>query len=86
MNKITIQDLERALHKVDLINRPLAVFVNPSEKDKFEKILKDAGYEDKVLLYENDGVEKGKVIAADRRAVEECIYEPKHPWANNSFG
>ena len=71
---MTKEDLENLMHEADLICRPYILFVNPSEEAKFRQALKDAGVEDIVLLHTENFIETGKVVAIDRKKLEEWTY------------
>lgn len=82
MKMITKEELEEAIHKVDLVLRPYALFVHPLEEEKYKQVLKDAGVEDKVLLRTDNCIEAGKAVAIDRKKLEEwtCLGGYKPEW------
>ena len=71
--KITKEDLEKAIHKVDLIQHPFILFVNPSEEDKFKVALKGTEFEDKVIIQPCDVAEVGKAIIMKRKELEDWV-------------
>lgn len=90
---ITKEELEKAIHNLDLILHPFILFVNPSEEDRFKEALKNTEFEDKVIVQPDSVVEVGKAIIMDRKKLEDWgtpevkfDFESDKPWVNNSFG
>ena len=87
--RITKEELEKAIHKVDLIQHPYILLVNPSEEDRCKEALKNTEFEDKVIVQPDSVVEVGKAIIMDRKKLEDWG-APKFdfgkdiPWANNT--
>ena len=73
---MTIEEIERAIHKADLALRPNIVFVNPSDA----KIIKDAlpDIEKTIVIQETEAMESGKAAVMNRETLEK--------WTNNDFG
>ena len=69
--KITKEDIENAIHKVDLIHHPFILLVNPSEEDRFKEALKGTEFEEKVIVQPDNVVEVGKAIIMDRKKLED---------------
>lgn len=74
--KITKEDLEKAIHEVDLIHHPFILLVNPSEEDKLKEALKGTEFEEKVIVQPDSVVEVGKAILMDRKKLEDW-YAPE---------
>ena len=90
---ITKEELEKAIHKVDLIQHPFILLVNPSEEDRFKEALKNTEFEDKVIVQPYNAVEEGKAIMIDRKKLEDSALTTVNydfgkdiTCANNSFG
>ena len=66
--KISIEDLEKALHKADLLLRPYIVFVNPKDKETLLSIMPDV--EKSIVLEATDALEQGKAIKMKRETLE----------------
>ena len=80
-NNITIDDIKRAIHTVDLINRPLIIFARSS----VIKILKEQipDIEETAVLQESDYVEPGKAIIMNRKEFDNwSIDNLYHPYSN----
>lgn len=73
--KILIEEIKRALYKVDLVLRPKIVFMNPLDaktiKDAFPEI------EKMIVIQETEAIESGKAVVMNRETLEK--------WANNDF-
>lgn len=69
--RITKEDIEKAIHNLDLIQHPFILLVNPSEEDKFKEALKGTEFEDKVIVQPNSVIEMGKAIIMDRKKLED---------------
>ena len=63
--RITLEEIEKVIHKLDLINKPYVLYANPSDA----AIVKDL-IPDNVKLVEVPYVEKGKVHLMDRKALD----------------
>lgn len=69
MDKETLaEEIKKAIHTVDLVNRPYAVFLNPEDYEKILKAMPDA--QDKVVLISSEAIEKGQAIQFDRVELE----------------
>lgn len=66
--KISIEDLEKALHKADLLLRPYIVFVNPKDKETLLSMMPDV--EKSIVLEATDALEQGKAIKMKRETLE----------------
>lgn len=64
--KISNDDIQDMLHKIDLINRPLAIVCNPDVEQELKDKLGN-GY----LYYSNWAVEKDKIYVVDRQELED---------------
>jgi formate-dependent phosphoribosylglycinamide formyltransferase (GAR transformylase) len=65
---MTIDEIKQALHKADLILRPLIVFVNPSDAKVIKEVL--PRIEEKIIIQETEAIESGKAIAIEREKLE----------------
>lgn len=63
--RITLEEIEQVIHKLDLINKPYVLYVNPSDVTLVKDLIPD-----NVKLVEVPYVEKGKVHLMDRKAIE----------------
>lgn len=68
---MTIDDIKRAIHTVDLINRPLIVFAQPSIIKALKEQMPDI--EEKAVLQEVDYAEPGKVIVMNRKELDNWL-------------
>ena len=64
--EITIQDIQEAIHKFDLIEHPYIIYCHPSDKEMLVEALGDAELIEDIPL-----MEKGKVLMLDRAKYEE---------------
>lgn len=79
-NNITIDDIKRAILTVDLINRPLIVFAQPS----VIKALKEQNpdIEEMAVLQEVDYAEPGKAIIMNRKELDNWTFgNLDYPWS-----
>lgn len=79
---MTKEEIEEALHRMDLLQRPFVFFVNPSEEEKIVQALKDINEEDKVLVKTTEFVELGKAIVVKREELERWTFG--HGYNNNA--
>lgn len=70
-HNFTKEDLEKAIHEVDLIQHPYILLVNPSEEDRLKEALKGTELEDKVIVQPCFVAEVGKAIFMDRKKLED---------------
>ncbi|MBP5421248.1 MAG: hypothetical protein J6Y78_02270 [Paludibacteraceae bacterium] len=69
MDKKTLaEEIKKAIHTVDLVNRPYAVFLNPKDYEKILKVMPDA--QERVVLIPDELIEKGKAYQFDRKELE----------------
>lgn len=69
MDKETlVKGIKKAIHTVDLVNRPYAVFLNPEDYEKILESMPDA--QEKVVLIPNEVIEKGKAYQIEREKLE----------------
>lgn len=69
MNSKTLaEEITKALHTVDLVNRPYAVLLNPEDYEKILKAMPDA--QERVVLIPDELIEKGKAYQFDRKELE----------------
>ena len=66
-------DIKEMLKKADLVLRPQALLINPSDRSFILEATPDI--EDKFKIYESDIVEKGKIYLIDRQYIENYIEE-----------
>lgn len=75
---ISKEEIEKAMHMVDLAKYPFIVYVNPSEpqetKDMIKGLKENCGIKEVV---DSAGVEPGKVLIAKRSAME--FIDPPEP-------
>lgn len=67
-SKTLAEELKKAIHTVDLVNRPYAVFLNPEDYKKVLEAMPDA--QERVVLIPDELVEKGKAYQFDRKELE----------------
>ena len=63
--------LKDALNKLDLINRPNIIFVNPKDKDFLFTAIPNIS--EMAVVEEYEGVEKGKLVVVDRKEFEKWV-------------
>ena len=67
-SKMIVEEIKKAIHTVDLVNRPYAVFLNPEDYEKILKAMPDA--QERVVLVPNEAIEKGKAFQIEREKLE----------------
>lgn len=67
-SKMIVEEIKKAIHTVDLVNRPYAVFLNPEDYEKILKAMPDA--QERVVLIPDELIEKGKAYQFDRKELE----------------
>lgn len=67
-NPISIEDIEQAFHKLDLIKRPYVVFMHPADAEAVKASYPEI--EDKAVIQPISFMEKGKAIIAKREDLE----------------
>lgn len=67
-SKTIVEEIKKAIHTVDLANRPYAVFLNPEDYEKILKAMPDA--QNQVVLIPNEVIEKGKAYQIKREKLE----------------
>lgn len=67
-SKTIVEEIKKAIHTVDLVNRPYAVFLNPEDYEKILKAMPDA--QERVVLIPDEIIEKGKAYQFDRKELE----------------
>ena len=67
-SKTLAEEIKKAIHTVDLVNRPYAVFLNPEDYEKILKVMPDA--QERVVLVPNEAIEKGKAFQIEREKLE----------------
>ena len=79
-NNITIDDLKRAVHTVDLVNRPLIVFAQPSVIKALKELKPDI--EEIAVLQKVDYVEPGTAIVMNREELDNWAFgHLDYPWS-----
>lgn len=67
-SKTLVEEIKKAIHTVDLVNRPYAVFLNPEDYKKVLEAMPDA--QERVVLVPNEVIEKGKAFQIEREKLE----------------
>lgn len=67
-SKTLVEEIKKAIHTVDLVNRPYAVFLNPEDHKKVLEAMPDA--QERVVLVPNEVIEKGKAFQIKREKLE----------------
>ena len=67
-SKTIVEEIKKAIHTVDLVNRPYVVFLNPEDYKKVLEAMPDA--QERVVLVPNELIEKGKAYQFDRKELE----------------
>lgn len=67
-SKTLAEEIKKAIHTVDLANRPYVVFLNPEDYEKILKAMPDA--QERVVLVPNEAIEKGKAFQIEREKLE----------------
>ena len=73
---MTLEDIKKTIHKMDLLKRPWIVFANPTDAKAIKESL--PRIEEEIVIQETESVEQGKAVAVKREEFEK--------WANNDFG
>lgn len=71
MERLTIEDIKQAIHKLDITKRPYALLVNPEDAKTFRDKIPDI--EEYVELMEREGVEKCKAYIVSRKDLEDWL-------------
>ena len=69
---MTDLEIKEFIEKLDIINRPWVIFVRPEDAENIKKAFPQI--EEKYFLQVNPFVEKGKVIAVQRKELEQWEY------------
>ena len=69
---MTESEIKEFIEKLDIINRPWVIFAHPEDAENIKKAFPQI--EEKYLLRVNSFVEKGKVIAVQRKEFEQWKY------------
>lgn len=67
-SKTLVEEIKKAIHTVDLVNRPYAVFLNPEDYKKVLEAMPDA--QERVVLVPDEVIEKGKAFQIEREKLE----------------
>lgn len=67
-SKTLAEEIKKAIHTVDLANRPYVVFLNPEDYKKVLEAMPDA--QERVVLVPLEYIEKGKAYQFDRVELE----------------
>lgn len=68
MQLFTKQDLQDALHRIDLLIHPCIIYCNPNDKQIAQEANTATG--DKAIIEETPWMESGKILLADRDKIE----------------
>lgn len=68
MNIFTFDDIENAIHKLDLIKRPYIVFLNPKDAECIKTQMPEI--EDSLVIQSTEHVEIGKGVLMKRESIE----------------
>ena len=66
---MTIEQIRESLHKIDLMLRPQALFVNPNEYNQITESIPDLI--DRVKIISTNAVESGCAVLIDRKWLED---------------
>ena len=69
----TIEDIQKTIHDIDLINRPYLLYYNPKDNDLLQKVVFTIG--GKMVLQETSFIKPGQVLLVDRAKLEEYYEE-----------
>ena len=68
MKNFTVEDIKAAIHKFDIINRPLIVFMHPKDAEDLKLAYPDI--EDQIVIHKTPLIEKGTAICGKREDFE----------------
>ncbi|MBQ1269170.1 MAG: hypothetical protein IIY09_01670, partial [Clostridia bacterium] len=71
--KTISEELKEAFHKIDLLQRPYILYVNPAQKEKFVQVLKEIGYYDRMVVQETSCVEIDKAYIMERKKLDDWM-------------
>lgn len=71
MDKSIQEIVKEAVHKIDLIKRPYAMFINPRNKDQIEKVKREfPDLMEAYVIIEAQGVKEGDIVVVEREEME----------------
>lgn len=65
---LTIENIEEAIHKLDLLQRPYVAYLNPEDAEAIKAVLPRV--EEEIVIIPTPLIEKGKGIAIKRDDIE----------------
>lgn len=68
MQLFTKQELQDALHRIDLLIHPCIIYCNPDDKELVQEVNSMTG--DKAIIEEVHWMDPGEIILADRNKIE----------------
>jgi len=74
IESLTIEDIKAAIHKLDLVNKPYALYYHPNDKEVIQEIMATP-VGDNLLSAETPLIQPGQVLLIDRAKVEDYYNE-----------
>lgn len=71
---MTREELKNYIHEMDILMRPVALFINPADESIIKEALRATKKEDAFLIEITEHVTKGKIIAMKREELEKYYY------------
>lgn len=83
---MTREELKDYIHEMDILMRPVVLFVNPAGETIVKKGLKEINKEDACLVVMNEAVPKNRIIIAERDKLEIATHAPTNLSRRGDFG
>lgn len=71
---MTREELKDYIHEMDILLRPVVLFINPADESIIKEALRVTKKADAFLIETTENVTKGKIIAMERKELEKYYY------------
>ena len=71
---MTIEKLKNYIHEMDILLRPVVLFINPADESIIKEALRATNRENDFLIQISEGVTRNKIIMMDRKELEKYLY------------
>lgn len=71
-----IEEINKTIHRLDLIDRPYILFTNPANKQICEQCLKQINLYDRYIIKETHAIDRDQIVVMKRENLEKMSLMP----------
>lgn len=71
---MTREELKDYIHEMDILMRPVVLFINPADESIIKEALRATNRENDFLIETTEGMTRGKVLVMERKELEKYFH------------